>query len=67
MTQIEKPKGKAPDFKGDGVAIWVNKDKNNKQYLSVKLLGSITVNCFAQEIKEPEQKTNNAELDVKHI
>lgn len=41
-----------PSFKGDGVAVWVNEDQNGKQYLSVKFLNSITVNCFQYVPKE---------------
>jgi len=69
MTQIEKPKGKAPYFKGDGVAVWINKDKNGKQYLSVKILSAFSVNCFSQENTDnkntPEQE--NAPLEIKRI
>ena len=52
----EKQKvGNPPKFKGDGVAVWVNKDKNNKTYLTVQLMGKngIRVNCFEYE---PEPK-----------
>jgi len=45
-----------PAFKGDGVAIWKNTDKNGKTYLSVSVLGGKAVNCFAYEPKEPEIK-----------
>jgi len=35
-----------PDYSGDGVAIWNATDKNGKQYLKVKILGTSNVNCF---------------------
>ena len=35
-----------PTYKGDGVAVWVRKDKNGKEYLSIKILNSITVVAF---------------------
>tara|TARA_R100001530_G_scaffold136358_1_gene116682 strand:+ start:736 stop:930 length:195 start_codon:yes stop_codon:yes gene_type:complete len=38
-----------PDYSGDGVAIWNATDKNGKQYLKVKILGSSNVNCFIVE------------------
>lgn len=41
-----------PAFKGDGVAIWKNTDKNGKTYLSVSILGGKAVNCFAYEPKD---------------
>jgi sensor domain CHASE-containing protein len=37
---------KKPSFRGDGIAIWENKDKNKNPYLTVQLLGSIRVNAF---------------------
>lgn len=50
----EKPKGALPAYKGDGVAVWLNKDKNGQTYLSIKLLGSISVNAFKNEPKPIE-------------
>ena len=49
---MDEQKGKQPDYKGDGVAVWINKDKNGKTYLSIKLLGSIIVAAFKNEPKE---------------
>jgi hypothetical protein len=28
-----------PDYSSEGVAVWVNKDKNGKEYLAIHLLG----------------------------
>ena len=39
-------KGDRPAYKGDGIAVWINKDKNGNEYLSCKILGSFTVNAF---------------------
>ena len=48
--KIETPKkpGQKPDFSGDGVAVWINIDRNGIQYLSIQLLGKngIKVNAF---------------------
>lgn len=44
-----------PDYKGDGIAIWVNEKDGNK-YLSVRLLGSITLRAFKNEPKKEENK-----------
>lgn len=44
--EIEKKKGNQPDFKSDGVAVWVNKDKNGNQYLSIRMVGHAPVNVF---------------------
>jgi len=51
MTQEKENKngnvtGRTPDYKGDGVAVWVNNDKNGNQYLAIKILGSITLAAF---------------------
>jgi len=45
---------KAPDFTGDGVAVWVRPDKNGKDYLAIQLLGKkgIKVVAFKNEPKE---------------
>lgn len=60
--EIEESKkqkaGTPPTFKGDGVAVWVNKTKDGKQYLSIQLFGSkgIKINAFKYE---PKEKENN--------
>jgi len=43
-----------PDYSGDGIAIWNAKDKNNKPYLKIKVLGGKCINCFKVEIKKDE-------------
>ena len=40
-----------PKYKGDGIAVWVNTDKNGKPYLSVSVLGSKAINCFKYDPK----------------
>lgn len=52
--------GRAPDFKGDGVAVWVNQDKNGKQYLSISLLGSVRCAAFKYEPRQEEVKPTSA-------
>jgi len=44
--------GKQPDYRGDGVAVWINQDKNGKDYLSIRVLGSIDVKAFKNEPRE---------------
>ena len=44
--------GKRPDFKGEGIAVWKNHDKNGKLYLSVKILGNIILNAWKNEQEE---------------
>jgi len=46
---------KQPDYKGDGVAVWIGQDKNGKTLLNIKLLNSINVKAFKNEPK-PETK-----------
>ena len=41
----------APDFSGNGVAVWKAIDKNDKPYLKVVVLGGKPINCFAVEPK----------------
>lgn len=48
----DKPKGKTPDYKGDGVAVWIKQDKNGKDYLSICVAGSINVVAFKYEPKK---------------
>jgi hypothetical protein len=44
-----------PDYSGDGIAIWKAVDKNGKEYLKVKVLGSShNINCFSVEKKKTE-------------
>ena len=50
-TEQKKPKGSPPNFKGDGIAVWVNLDKNGKQYLTIKIVGHNNINAFAYEVK----------------
>ncbi len=44
---------RGPDFVGDGVAVWLNRDVNGKEYASVKLFGSVRVACFRPEPAKP--------------
>ena len=41
-----------PAYSGDGIAIWKALDKNNKEFLKVKVLGGNCINCFQVEKKE---------------
>jgi len=54
--------GRVPDYKGDGVAVWVEQDKNKKPYLSIKLLGSVNVRAFKNEPKEEPKPQVKEEL-----
>ena len=45
---------KAPDYSGDGVAIWKATDKNGKTYLKVSVLKGKAINCFKVEQNEPK-------------
>ena len=47
MAELEtEQKGAIPDYKGDGVAVWIKKDKNGNQYLSICICNSINVAAF---------------------
>ena len=45
---------KAPDYSGDGVAVWKALDKNNKPFLKVSVLGGKAINCFKVEPKQKQ-------------
>lgn len=50
----EKKPGKQPDYRGKlDVAAWLNKDKNGKTYISVKM--SNNVNLFKNEPRVKEE------------
>lgn len=51
----EEKKGSPPNYKNGSVAIWVNKDKNGKTYLSVCLFDQIYINCFKYEAPKTEK------------
>jgi hypothetical protein len=44
--------GKAPAFKGDGVAVWGSYTKDGRPYLSIKVLNSIQLAAFPNEKRE---------------
>lgn len=46
----EEFQAKAPDYRGDGIAIWKGTDKNGQIYLKVKVLGGKSIPCF--KVKE---------------
>jgi len=54
-----KSSGKQPDYKGDGVAVWVFDDKYKNKYLSIKLIGHDYVKAFKNKKKE-----NNREVPI---
>ena len=45
---------KAPDYSGDGLAVWKANDKNGKEFLKVKVLQGTAINCFKVELKKKE-------------
>jgi len=59
MTPDKEFKPRAPDYKGDGIAIWKAIDKNGQTYLKVAVLGGKAVNCFKYE---PKHKAETKEI-----
>lgn len=51
-------KKRTPDFKGEGIAVWANVDKNGKQFLTIKILDAIIVNAFAYDYTAKKQNEN---------
>ena len=48
---------KAPDYAGDGFAVWKAEDKNGKVYLKIKQKGwKESICCFKVEPKQLEEK-----------
>lgn len=47
---------KAPDYAGDGIAIWKDTDKNGKAYLKVTVLRGKAIPCFKVEPKEIKEE-----------
>jgi len=51
MSEEFKPR--APDYAGDGVAIWKAEDKEGRLFLKVSVLKGKPINCFkVEEIKK---------------
>ena len=44
--KIDEEKGKKPNYTADGVAVWINKDKNNEEYIAIKMTGHNTIYAF---------------------
>ena len=42
----ENKVSRRPDFTGNGVAVWINTDKNGQPYAAVKLFNKVTVSAF---------------------
>lgn len=52
----EKKKGRKPDYKGDGVAVWIKgPDKNGNKFLSIKLAGHNSVLAFKNVPRDLKQ------------
>jgi len=41
--------GQKPTYRGDGVAVWVFKSKEGKEYLSIKIVGHDYIKAFPNE------------------
>ena len=51
MEQQNKSEARQPDFVGNGLAVWVNLNKNGEKYLSIILLNSINLKAFKNKPK----------------
>ena len=56
-----KTRGKPPDYKADGVAVWVNKKANGEKYLSIKIVGHEKIVAWAN-IPKDEPRPPEASL-----
>jgi len=59
---VEKKKGRQPDYKSDGVAVWVHQDKNGNPYLSIKQVGHDYVKAFENIPKEDKPKVQEENM-----
>jgi hypothetical protein len=50
-----------PDFKGEGVGVWINLDKNGKKFLSITVLNSIKLKAFKNI---PKPKIAEEDFDI---
>lgn len=50
---------KKPDYTSAGVGVWINKTKDNKEYLSIKIIGHEVVHAFRVE------KENSKPMEIK--
>ena len=64
MAYEKKNEPRAPDYKGDGVAVWVNEGEQGKpKYLSIKVLNSITLAAWKNVPKpKPTAKASAEDL-----
>lgn len=46
QTEFDAKAPRKPEYSGDGIAVWVNQDKNNNPYLTIKIIGHNTINAF---------------------
>jgi len=56
MVEEAKFIPRQPDFKGSGIDIWKETDKNGKMFLKVKVLNGKTINVFKNEPKPAREK-----------
>jgi len=54
INEVRKMENNKPNYKGDGVAVWVNIAKNGKKYLSIKVVGHDTVYAFINDEEAPK-------------
>ena len=51
VTGKKEANDKKPQYSADGVAVWCNRDKNNKSYLAIKIVGHKTIYAFENKEK----------------
>lgn len=55
-SEKEKFTPRAPDYSGNGIAIWKDTDKNGETFLKVTVLGGKPINCFKVVAKPKESE-----------
>jgi len=64
MGEAPMQRNTKPQFKGNGVAVWVNKTADGQEYLKVQLSGHLPVAAFPEGFRkkqrvetQPQQKS----------
>ena len=49
----EQNETRKPDFRGEGISVWVTTKSDGEPFLYVKVLGNITLRAWKNKPKEP--------------
>ena len=58
VNKMSEEKGTVPDYKGDGIAVWIKQKKDGEKYLSICLLGGLNLPAWKYTPKPKEEPIN---------